>query len=350
VRTGLEVYAEGIIGELLTRNEDWVLILPSGSEGWQQAGCKHECIRLRTSSSILPLFREISSLLSNKKCNIFYNPAQYAPMQAPCPVVATALDVAWRYYPDYFPRSKRIAFDLLTAHACRSAERIIAISESTRTDLIRLYRCRPDKVLVVYPGVDHGIFNTRGANDGQILEKYGLRRGNYILYLGTMQKRKNIIRLIRAHGRMKQDIPLVLAGGRGWYYWEIAEAVLQSPRRNSIRETGYIDAADRSALYRNAVCMAYVSLYEGFGFPVAEAMACGCPPVASRASSLPEIAGDVGWLADPLSEDEIAAALEKGADKGMDPGVRAAAHARAQRFTWVKSAGAVYDLLKAVSG
>jgi glycosyltransferase involved in cell wall biosynthesis len=289
---------------------------------------------------------ELGSLLSHERCNVFYNPGQYAPLYSPCPVVATALDVAWRYYPEYFPLAKRVAFDILTVHACHRADRIIAISESTRADLVRMFNCRPEKIVVAYPGVDHSVFRPTASDDEQTLKKYGIRKGNYILFLGTLQKRKNVIRLVKAFGRLKQnDTTLVLAGGQGWYYNEIAEAVAECPRQDDIIETGYIQAEERPAFYRNATCLAYISLYEGFGFPVAEAMACGCPPVVSRVSSLPEISGDVGWQVDPLNEEEIAAALEQAIATGMDPDLRARAAQRARRFNWAESAGVVHDVL-----
>ena len=350
VRTGIEVYAEGIIGHLLEMDGDWVVLYPAGASSWHKASSHRRQAMLRSSSSLLPLAGEIGCMLKHEKCDVFYNPGQYAPLSSPCPVVATALDVAWRYYPDYFPLAKRIGFDCLTRHACRSADRIIAISQSTCRDLVEIYRCPPGKIVVAYPGINHELFNPVLSNDDAVLRRYGLKMGGYILFLGTLQKRKNLIRLIGAFGRMKgTSLPLVLAGGQGWFYKEIAEAIARSPRRAEIVETGYVEALERPALYRNAACTAYVSLYEGFGFPVAEAMACGCPAVVSTASSLPEITGDVGWRVDPLNEEEMTIALEQAAAVGMEPGLRAAACARAQIFDWRRSAEIVHAALRSSS-
>ncbi len=350
IKTGLEVLAEEVVGRLVMRPGDWTLISPRGTPPWAPADGRARTVSLSSRSSVLPLFSEISRVLRRESCEVFYNPGQYVPYRAPCPTIATGLDVAWRYFPDYFPAPKRAAFELLTRHACRSAARLIAISRSTRDDLVRLFGCREDKVVVAYPGVDHEIFHPRPAGDETILEKHGLRTHGYILYLGTLQKRKNITNLVRGFGRMKEKgYTLVLAGSRGWYYDEIAQEIARSPRRGDIREMGYVAAEERPALYRNAACSACVSLYEGFGFPVAESMACGCPAVIARVSSLPEIAGTVGWQADPRDEEEIGAALDAAVLKGPEPSLRESARERALLFDWSRSVSLIYDVMQELS-
>jgi glycosyltransferase involved in cell wall biosynthesis len=200
------------------------------------------------------------------------------------------------------------------------------------------YGCPEQKIRVVPHGYDQALYNDRPvANETTVLQERGLQSGQYLLYLGTLQKRKNIINLVRAYEQLDTALPLVLAGGPGWFYEEIKQAIAQSPKASQIFELGYVDQAEKPVLYRNCAAFIYPSLYEGFGLPIVEAMASGVPVVCSNVSSMPEVAGDTCVLVDPSSVESIAEGIQRAlGDTSMER--RAARLLRAKQFSWARSA------------
>ena len=178
---------------------------------------------------------------------------------------------------------------------------MLADSQATADDLMRFYGTPAAKIRVVYPGVDAPPIGDVAA----VRAKYGLPE-RYFLFLGTLQPRKNIARIVQAYSRWRAAHPddpaaLVLAGGQGWLYDPAWTAGV-----DGVILPGYVDDADKGALYAGALALVFPSLYEGFGFPVLEAMHCGTPVICSNTSSLPELAGDAALLVDPLDVDAMA--------------------------------------------
>lgn len=244
------------------------------------------------------------------------------------------------------------------------ADVVLADSRHTRSDLIELLRVPPHKVEVVTPGVDSR-FQPRppaptppvpgapGPRAENLRDRYAIGDGPYVLSVGTLQPRKNYVRLIQAFvasraGSLINDSPqsrmqLLIAGGRGWLYEDV---VAEADKHDHVRLLGFVADEDLPALYRGAALFAFPSLYEGFGLPVLEAMACGVPVVCSNTSSLPEVAGDAALLVDPLDVDALSGAMDQALEDDelrrtmIDRGL-----AQAARFTWKQSARELLDVL-----
>ncbi|MGC8875397.1 MAG: glycosyltransferase family 4 protein, partial [Chloroflexia bacterium] len=239
---------------------------------------------------------------------------------------------------------RRLELHLSTLWNVRVATRVIAVSQATRDDLIRHYRTVPDRVHVVHHGVSPRF---RPTQDPGVRARYGLPE-RYFLYLGTLQPRKNLERLLAAYARLPAGAPaFVLAGGRGWYFERIARAVAAHNLGERVLFPGYIADADLPAVLSGAVAFVYPSLYEGFGMPLLEAMACGTPVIASRSSSLPEVVGDAGLLVDPLSVEALQEALQRILeDEPLREALRARGLERARLFTWERCAHETLGVLE----
>lgn len=235
-------------------------------------------------------------------------------------------------------------------HAAARADRLIAISESTRQDAIELLGADPEKVKVVYGGVKLEEFDQPfdEAAHRDVCRQYKID-GPYWIHLGTLEPRKNLVRLIEAYGVLKArkaELPkLVLAGGKGWFFEAIFARIAELGLAEDVLHTGYLSREDAVLLLRGATACVYPSLYEGFGLPVLEAMAARVPVLTSNVSSLPEVIGDTGIMVEPESVDSIAAGLAQlcddyGAARARIP----AARERAETFTWDASAQALHGI------
>lgn len=237
--------------------------------------------------------------------DVTFVPAHTLPLAFPGKAVATVHDLGFEHFPQTHQAMQLQYLRWTTRHSARRAERIIVISQATADDLATLYQVPQEKIRVVYPGVDIPARET----EADLHEKYGIPR-NYFLFLGTLQPRKNIERMVGAYKRWQnlhpdKPVKLVLAGKPGWLHDPAWTDGIEG-----IIVTGYIDEADKGPIIRGAMGLLFPSLYEGFGFPVVEAMLCGIPVIASNTSSLPEIIEDAGILVDPLSEAQIASAMD----------------------------------------
>lgn len=280
--------------------------------------------------------------------DVFYSPDfVLPPTRRATRTILTVHDLSFLHYPDHFvPKLVRYLGDVVPRSVAR-ADRVLADSEATRADLTAHLGVPPDKVEVLYSGVDSRFRpEAEPGERRQLLDRYRVGEQPYILSVSTLQPRKNFVRLIRAFAALETDAQLVIAGGRGWLYDDIfAEAAKHGQR---VRILGFVDDADLPALYRNAVLFAFPSLYEGFGLPILEAMACGVPVVSSNASSLPEVAGDAALLVDPMDTDGLAAAMARLLeDAGLARGMAAAGPAQAARFTWDRAARQLLDAMAA---
>jgi glycosyltransferase involved in cell wall biosynthesis len=279
--------------------------------------------------------------------DLTFVPAHTLPFVFPGRAAVTIHDLGYKLFPNMHPLRHRYQWDILSYYSAHRAAVVLADSACTAGDLMHYYRIPEAKIRVVYPGVNMPERDLPPAEIDAARARYGLP-ARYFLCLGTISPRKNIPRLIEAFGRWRAgaggDAALALAGGRGPLFdpaWTAAPGVL---------ELGYIDEADKAALYAGALALMMPSLYEGFGFPVLEAMRCGTPVVCSTTSSLPELAGDAARLVDPTDTDAIADALVWAAR--LSPAERAAVAARgrvqARRFTWESAARAALAAFESV--
>lgn len=271
-------------------------------------------------------------LLTGPKHDVVWSPAHYLPPFTRCPGVVTIHDLAYEFYPELFLKDDLYKLKKWTRSSSERAARIITVSEATKKDVVKLYGIPESNVSVVYNGYD----SMPAPKDGEsALEKFHLKPRKYLLFVGTLQPRKNIIRLIQAFRLLKEGGykgKVVIAGKVGWMAEETLAAMKSSPDAADIVMTGYIEQGTKASLYRYADMLVMPSLYEGFGVPVLEAMSAGCPVVASDNSSLPEVVGDAGILFDALDPADIARAVTEMHGKREVFTIKG--HARAKQFSW----------------
>lgn len=237
--------------------------------------------------------------LARERAGLFHSPLFTLPFRLPCPGIITVFDLTPVIFPGLHRGKVRLSF-IPVRHSVKTARKIIAISENTKKDLVDLMGAEEKKISVVYPGVGRDFKPCGPMEIRRVREKYSIG-ANYILHVGTLEPRKNLEFLIDVFNEMiktnnDDGAELVLAGAPGWGYAGIFERIAEYGLGNRIIVTGYAEPGDMPALYSGAAVFAYPSLYEGFGLPVAEAMACGAPVAASAVSSIPEVLGGAGAL------------------------------------------------------
>ena len=259
-----------------------------------------------------------------------------------CRYVVTIHDLITRVYPDKFTLRHRLIQNRLLPLVLNKADKIIANSLSTRNDIIKFYPRHAGKIEVIYEGVEPKFAPGRPADIKPVLGKYGIDF-KYLLFLGTIEPRKNITGVIEAFTRLKQrgyaELKLVITGRKGWHYKGILKKLDNSAFVQDIVFTDFIDDDDLAAVYSGAEILLYPSLYEGFGLPVIEAMACGLPVITSNVSSLPEVAGDAAVLINPAEVEEMVSAIEKlMKNPGLKAELREKGLEQAGRFSWEQAA------------
>ncbi|MCU0520271.1 MAG: glycosyltransferase family 4 protein [Anaerolineae bacterium] len=241
--------------------------------------------------------------------DVIHAPAFVAPFPAVCPQVVTVHDLSFLRYPRMFRTGNRLYLRSFTGLSCRRAVAVVAVSQFTAEEVVRLLRVPAERVVVIH----HGVAPRFRPMPREAVDEFRRRQGlpgRFVLFLGTLEPRKNLIRLIKAFALLKDpDLHLVLAGAQGWYYDDILQAVEQSGLVDRVHFPGFVSQDDQALWYNAADVFAYVSVYEGFGMPVLEALACGTPTVTSSSTSLPEAGGDGAFLVPPDDEQAIAGAL-----------------------------------------
>lgn len=251
--------------------------------------------------------------IKRKNVDIFHESSFIAPLFKKCPTIITVYDLAYLYLPYAYTYRTRLYLKSLLSLSLKQSDIVIAISESTKDDIINNFPISADKIHVIYAGVDD-IF--RPFNDKEELEKvkkiYNIK-GDFILTVSLISPRKNLISLIKAFKLLKDHNKisgqLVIVGKKGWLYKELFKEVAQSGLEEDIILCGYIPTEHLLCLYNAAATFVYPSLYEGFGLPILEAMASGCPVVASNVSSMPEVCGEAALLVDPKDIEALALAI-----------------------------------------
>ena len=277
--------------------------------------------------------------LRRAKVDLLHHPAFVGPLASACPFVVTVHDLSYLFFPQGFRALNRSYLQIFTRLSVRRARRVIAVSESTKRDLVQQYGISPGKVDVVHNGVDTAYRPLPVREVAAFRREEGLPE-RFILFVGTLEPRKNVVRLIEAYARLPKDRPaLMLVGGKGWLYDEIFARVEALGLSGEVRFAGYVPAEVLPWWYNAADLFVYPSLYEGFGLPPLEAMACGTAVISSTASSLPEVVGQAGLLIDPTNTETLAKAMEQVlADREMQQEMESAGLAQAQKFSWEQTA------------
>jgi glycosyltransferase involved in cell wall biosynthesis len=276
------------------------------------------------------------------------------PISSPVPTVVTIHDMSLRLFAHCHPLRRLVLNRPLLAVAARKADGIVTVSQSARRDLMRLNRLPPERVHVVHeaPAEAFRPIADRGALEG-VRRRLGLP-ARFFLYVGTIEPRKNLERLMSAFGAARgAGVPhrLVCVGPYGWGSRDLDRHIARLGLSAHVHFTGYVSSADLPAIYNLAEFFVFPSLYEGFGLPVVEAMACGTPVITTRGSSLEEVAGTAAVIVDPLNTTDLASAIVRLAST---PSLRAALSrqglVRARDFSWTRSARETLDIYRAVAG
>ena len=327
-------------------------------EGW---GAEHMALHASIWPTSQPAVRVLWEQLVlpwaawRHRLDVLHCPLNIRPLATTVPCVLTIHDLSFERFPGRFHPVKQRYLAAFTRLSARRAAHVLTDSASTRDDVTRFYGIPAERMTVVYPGVDADFTPIR---DTQVLADFRRRHGleaPYILYLGTLEPRKNVDRLVRAFAALVAaggpDFRhrLVLAGGKGWDYQAIFRAIEGEGLEDRVLTPGYVPRAEQPLWYNAADLFVYPSEYEGFGFPVLEAMACGVPVITTRASSLPEVVGTAGCLVPPSDEAALTAAMAELLSRPEEAAaLGAAGTVQAARFTWDRAAAAclaVYERL-----
>ena len=269
-------------------------------------------------------------------------------------IVNTVYDMVYKTFPETMEKSNYRKLERNLSDSCKRSDAIVTISENSKRELMGYLGIPEEKIHIISPGVDQSVYRPVSSGDkDKIRRKYGLPE-KYLLYLGTIEPRKNIPVLIHAFHQFsrkdRQGYQLVIAGKKGWMFQEVFDLVKRLELEDRVIFPGYVAEADKPCLYAGADVFLFPSLYEGFGMPPLEAMACGVPVITSNTSSLPEVVGDAGIQADPGDIDAICSAM---LHLTSDPEARAAMKEkglqRAKAFSWedsVKKLLSVYEKLE----
>lgn len=269
--------------------------------------------------------------------DLYHALAFVAPLRVPVPFVVTVYDLSFMHFPEVLTPARRLYLRFFTRHTCQRARRVIAISQSTADDLVATLGIDREKVDVAAPGYDPAVYRPLPAGEVAAFRQQKGLPERFWFFIGTLEPRKNLVTLLKAYAALPPGdrLPLILAGGKGWLYDEIFATIEQYGLGDAVRWVGFLPAEELPFWYNSAEVFLYPSIFEGFGLPVLEAMACGTPVIVSAASSLPEIAGEAGLCLSPYEVDAWAAALRRARQDADWRG--SAAHQGmldVQRYTW----------------
>ncbi|PHM66215.1 putative mannosyltransferase [Xenorhabdus stockiae] len=331
--TGVQRYLSSILGQI--GKENFTCIRPhapmAGVKGhlWEQLYLPFNLSKLKTKNDVL------------------WSPSNTGPLYTPCRHIVTIHDLASIEYPEWTTRSFSTLYRIITPQIVKNCDSIIAVSEYTKNRLLDLYKLPSSKIHVIHNGIDEkfSVIEDK-SNLSYLYQKYSLPSGKLILTISSIEPRKNISRLLSAWEKISSslnDTHLIIAGARNDRIFKDA-GILNIPDR--VHFTGYIDDIDIVNLYNCATAFIYVPLYEGFGLPPLEAMACGLPVITSNVSSLPEVVGNAAMLVNPFNTNDIAnAMIEIIQNNQHSKTLSQMSVIQATKFSWNKTAKETYNLL-----
>ena len=318
--SGLGRYSRSLIDQLISigdeENLEIILYRPKGKVKFEPKSQSH--LTEITADYFFPghignaiwRFTKLPSLINNSGYDLFHGPSHVLPGKLKCPSVVTMLDLIFIRYPNYFKAWDRNYYRISFKKSAQLADHIISISEATKADLINFFGIKEEKISVIYPGFDAVFSKLQQQKLDEIKIKFKLPR-DYILYVGNIEPRKNILKLAQAFNSLQEssyidkDVHLLIVGQMGWYYKEIIDGIDSLSSRDKIKLVGPVYGEDLAGFYQLASIMAYPSMFEGFGYPVLEAMRLGTPVLTSNISSMPEAGGNAAHYVNPESLDEI---------------------------------------------
>jgi glycosyltransferase involved in cell wall biosynthesis len=327
--------------------------MPKEREGW-----KYKVIgprRLWTRFALpLRLFTQ------KHRPDVFFTPTHYGPWISPMPTAISIMDLSFLHFPGLFNKKDLYQLTNWTLRSVKQSKKIFTISEFSKNDIIKTYGIEPGKVVVTYPGIKEDLrFKIKDLRMDELKKKYKIDRP-FILFVGTLQPRKNIAKLIEAFAMLKnqktmnneqesnmKELELVIIGKKGWLYEEILEAPKKFSVEDRVKFLDFVGDDDLPSFYKNALCFCLPSLYEGFGLPVLEAMQLGCPVLTSNVSSLPEAGGDAAIYFNPEDASDIAEKLKLVInDEGLRIKMREKGYNQIKKFSWEKAAKQTLSVLQ----
>lgn len=349
-RTGTEAYAYFLIQALITQSKQPLRLYFNQPPPPGLFSGEFEAVHIPFSR--LWTHIRLAWELHRRPPDLFFTPAHVIPFTYFGRSVATIHDVGYHHFPKAHPTTQLAYLRWSTAHNTHRSQLVIADSQATKDDLRRFYGTNPAKIAVVYPGIDPQLQPVRDESQiTAVLHTYHITRP-YLLYISTLQPRKNLVRLVEAYAASGLPHQLVLAGKTGWLSQPILQTIANLPPAISqnILLPGFIPDAHKAALLSGATALLYPSLYEGFGFPALEAQACGTAVLCANTSSLPEIVGDGALLVNPLETAEIAAAMQHLAtDAPVRQTLVQKGFENVKRFSWQKTAEHLLALLEQIA-
>lgn len=362
-KTGIGYVADGLCRAMKKQNKKDVLqmnfcrlreiAVPASLQEYYKLGFKMRCARgsytaYKMAWNFIPW---PYSRFFGKDADItmFFN--YYIPPGVAGKKVTMFHDMAYRVFPETVRQRTKMMLDMNMANACKRADAIICVSEFTKAETLKYMDVDPDKLCVMPEGIRSERFHTDYPAEqiSDMRTRYNIPK-DYLLYLGTLEPRKNIVRMIEAYAMVRAkdgDVPpLVLAGRKGWMYDDIFRRITELGLEKNILTTGYLPDQDVPLLLAGAQAFFFPSIYEGFGLPPLEAMACGTPVLTSDGNSLKEVAGDCAVLVDPFDTESIADGMSRIiGDEALRQDLSRRGIAHAAEYTWERSAEVVYRLI-----
>lgn len=288
------------------------------------------------------------SLFTKRDIDVFLTLTHYAPRFSPVPIIVSVMDLSYLHFPDTFKKNDLFQLTKWTKYSVMKSKKILTISTSSKNDIIKHYKVDENKVKVVHLGLKDINMNSSQKS----LEDYGVNK-KFILFVGTLQPRKNIVNLVKAFSLLPQNLKdqhqLVIVGKKGWLYDEI----LSSPKMFGVEDNtlflDYVTDSDLPLFYKKAEVFVLPSLYEGFGLPILEAMRYGCPVITSNVSSMPEAGGDAALYFDPKDIEQIQSRMEEVlTDSNLRKKMIEKGNSHYKKFTWEKAAKDVLKTIESV--
>ena len=340
-RAGIHHYIEQVLCHL-PPHAGWRYTVLTGQATEVLLATGHEMVQ-SSWPTLRPLVRiaweQLAWPWAARTADLWHSMAFVTPLAHLRPTIVTVYDLSFEHYPASFPRAQQWYLSRQTRRSCHWARQVITISEASKRDIHELYGVPLERIAVVYPGVDEVYRPLPAAEVAAFRAQHNLP-DRFVLHVGTLQPRKNLLTLLEAIAQLQLDgdVPLVLAGGKGWLYDELLARVGQLGLGERVRFAGYVPDEALPLWYNAAEILVMPSLYEGFGLPIVEAMACGTPVVAADVSAMPEAGGDAALLFPPHDSAALAQALAAVWNHPQQAAeMRQRGLAQAQRFSWAKA-------------
>lgn len=292
----------------------------------------------------------VARQLKRSKADVFLSPDGFCSLRTSTPTLLVVHDISFKHYPEYVPFTERKYYDFFMPKFVHKAKRIATVSEYSKQDLVQQYELAPEKIDVVYNGVNPEFTPISSEEQKAVRDQFSNGKP-FFLYVGSVHPRKNVSRLIQAFNQMKSQtgspVQLLLGGRMAWQTSAIEQVYRESPFQNEIHFLGRISQTDLTRLTASALALTYASILEGFGIPILEAMQCHVPVITSNITSMPEVAGDAALLVDPFSVQSISdAMIQISENESLREQLIQLGKSRLKVFSWDQTANRLWKSLE----